>query len=100
MSVGYKEAYMRGGDNVIYTSSNLGNIIKGKTAFTSRPDQIKWGGLWKFNPLTLSTVPSTIMTPIPMFTLDITAGAAGLGKSMTGTLRSLGTSIAKAIGGI
>lgn len=100
MSVGYKEAWMQGGDNVIYTSASTGNIIKGKTAFTSRPDQIRWGGLWKINPLTLATVPSTIMTPIPMFTLDLSAGGIGLGKNMADTLKGIGMSVARAIGGI
>lgn len=46
--------------------SKSGTVIKGPIGITTSPDNIRIGGMWKFNPVLLSAMPSTIMTPIPV----------------------------------
>lgn len=48
-----------------------GTIIKGDVGFTGTPDQIRMGFMWSMNPLILSGMPSTIISPIPMMKLSL-----------------------------
>jgi len=50
----------------ISVTENRGVIIKGQVGFTETPDKIRLSYLWTLNPLVLSGMPSTVMTPIPM----------------------------------
>lgn len=49
----------------IFSSSELGNILKGPTSITATPGQIRIGGLWTMNPLLMMGLPSTMVSPIP-----------------------------------
>ena len=57
-------------DNRIVTDSKTGNYVVGKTIFTAHPEDIKMGGVFQINGLNTSTMASTIVTPIPMFTFS------------------------------
>lgn len=57
-------------ENRIITDGKTGNYIVGKTVFTAHPEDIKMGGVFQINGLNTSTMASTIVTPIPMFTFS------------------------------
>lgn len=46
--------------------SDYGTIIKGKTHLADTPSNIRINGFWVFNDDLLTTLPSTIYTPIPV----------------------------------
>jgi len=48
-----------------------GIFLNGPVAFTSGVEAIKFAGIFKFNPMIMSGMPSTIMTPIPTLTIDM-----------------------------
>ena len=48
-----------------------GIFLYGPVAFTSGVESIKFAGIFKFNPMIMTGMPSTIMTPIPTLTIDM-----------------------------
>ncbi len=56
--------------NRIVSSEKFGNFIVGPTTFTANPDNIRIGGVFRLNGLLSSTMPSTIVTPIPTLIFD------------------------------
>ena len=48
-----------------------GTVMRGKVGFTGNPSDIRIAGLWKFNDLLLSAMPSTIMTPISVLKFSL-----------------------------
>ena len=49
-----------------YIACSYGNIIKGSTHLTETPSNIRINGFWVLNDELLTTLPSTIYTPIPV----------------------------------
>ena len=76
-----------GPETAMLVSKEDGIIFKGPTAFTSLPNKVLFGGIYKFNPLSLSTIPSTIVSPISTFTL--TFPMSGVKKVMTRLIADL-----------
>jgi len=56
--------------NRMVSSERYGNIIVGSTAFTAHPENIRIGGAFRFNGQITSTMPSTIVTPVPTLKFD------------------------------
>ena len=48
----------------VFVNDSTGIIFKGPAAFTNMPNGIQFAGLWRMNNEMLSTIPSTIMTPV------------------------------------
>lgn len=57
--------------NRIVSTEKYGNLIVGPVVFTAHPESIRMGGVYRINGLHTSTMPSTIVTPISLFLLDI-----------------------------
>jgi len=54
--------------HVITVSPELGVTISGPMSLSAMPQQISFGGgYWTLNPLNLSMLPSSAVTPVPMF---------------------------------
>ena len=53
------------------SSERYGNFVMGPTTFTAHPESIRIGSVYRFNGLLTSTVPSTIVTPVPALKLDL-----------------------------
>lgn len=70
-SAGDKAAIIGSASNFIVSTEKYGNFVSGPTVFTAHPEAIKFGGVYRFNPLLTSTTPSTIVTPISTFILDL-----------------------------
>lgn len=67
----------------IFVDDDFGIILKGDVGFTSMPNKVKFAGLWRLNNLMTSTVPSTIITPLPTLTFQLPA------ETMLRTLRKI-----------
>ena len=61
-------------NNKIESTKDYGNLISGPTTFTAHPEAIRLGGVYRLNGLMTSTIPSTIVTPVPTLILDIPGG--------------------------
>ena len=59
------------GANSVTTTRENGNFINGPLSISSNIDNIRVGGIWKFNPQLSTGLPSTIITPIPTLVFDI-----------------------------
>ena len=59
------------GPNSITTTRERGNFINGPLSISSAVDSIRVGGIYKFNPLLSTGIPSTMMTPIPTLVMDV-----------------------------
>ena len=57
----------------ITIDSKAGTIFNTPVSFTSNPLAMRFGGVYKLNPLALTTMPSTMITPIPTFEVDVPA---------------------------
>lgn len=58
-------------DHHFATDATFGNFISGKTAIHASLGQIRVAGLWVFNPVLASTIPSTMTTPNATLQMDI-----------------------------
>lgn len=56
-----------GNADVNMISTDEANMINGPLSIMAFPQDIRIGGLWALNPALISTVPSTMATPIPTF---------------------------------
>lgn len=81
------EAVMKGGPNHrIISSAEAGNIITGPISFSTSFTKMRFNGLWTLNPLIQSTIPSTIVTPLP--TMIFSPPSAGL-KGIASTIKQV-----------
>ena len=58
-------------ENRFISTKDHGNFITGPTTFTSHPESIRLGGVFRINGLHTSTMASSIVTPMPLLILDI-----------------------------
>jgi hypothetical protein len=47
-----------------------GNYFQGPVSFSSPFTSMRFGGIFKFNPMLFLGIPSTIVTPMPTFIID------------------------------
>ena len=59
------------GSSSITCDKDSGNFINGPLSITTSIASIRIGGVFKFNPLTITCIPSTIVTPISTFSIDV-----------------------------
>lgn len=70
---------MASGPMSITTDAVAGNFVNGPVSFTSPFTSMRFGGMFKLNPLQAFGIPSTMVTPINTFNIDIPVKeAAGL----------------------
>lgn len=65
------------GANSITTTKDGGNFINGPLSISSGIGNIKVGGIFRFNSMLSTGIPSTMITPIPVLKLDIPIGNLG-----------------------
>lgn len=74
----------------VTVDKEAGAFINGALSISSGIPNIRIGPIHKFNPLTVSCIPSTLVTPIPTFIFDIPAkhaiATAALGALLRSTL--------------
>jgi hypothetical protein len=82
-------AQIASGPNAISTTKDSGNFINGPVSFSSPHTSMRFGGVFRFNPLTATCIPSTIATPIPTFELDIPIKNVSVLTGIVGIIASL-----------
>lgn len=65
MDSGAAVLYSPEGTSSIMVSAEDGVSIMGPLAIQTTPEQIRIAGLWKVNPMIMTSLPSTLYTPIP-----------------------------------
>lgn len=58
------------GPHSVGANKNSGVFINGPVSFTSTMESIKFSGVFRFNPVAATGLPSTIVTPIPTFIME------------------------------
>ncbi|RLA68379.1 MAG: hypothetical protein DRQ78_00880 [Epsilonproteobacteria bacterium] len=72
-------AIIAAGANSFSATQDAGNFINGPLSLSSPFTKIRFGGVYKFNSLLANTMPSNVITPIPVLELDLPIPeAAGL----------------------
>lgn len=66
MSVSEEAATMQGSKDSFIITTPDGTYHGGKHSFICAPSDIRIAGMWTFNDSIVSTLPSTIVTPIPV----------------------------------
>ena len=69
--IGEGYSQIASGPNSITTTNDAGNFIHGPTSFSSSIENIKVGGIFRFNPMLSTGIASTMITPMPVFKLDL-----------------------------
>lgn len=77
------------GPNSITTTRDAGNFINGPISFTAPHTSMRFGTVFKLNPLLATCVPSTLATPISTFILDIPIKNVTTLSLITGIIASL-----------
>jgi len=73
------DAIIVAGPYSISATKDAGNFINGPVSISSPFTKIRFGGVYKFNSLLANTMPSNVITPIPVLEIDLPVPeAAGL----------------------
>ena len=75
--IGEGYSQIASGPNSITTTNDAGNFIHGPTSFSSSIENIKVGGIFRFNPMLSTGIPSSMVTPMPVLMIDLTIGNIG-----------------------
>lgn len=86
---GDEYAQIASGPNSISTTRDQGNFINGAVAFTAPFTDLRFAGVFKFNPLLATLIPSTLATPMPTLTIDIPIKNISSMAAVAGMLKSL-----------
>lgn len=89
LNVNDDSSILASGPNSISSTRDAGNFINGPVSFSSPPTSYRFGGVFKFNPLITTCVPSTLATPISTLTLDLPIKNISTLTAITGIIASL-----------
>lgn len=84
-----QNSILASGPNAVAVNRESGVYINGPVSFSSSVDSIRFSGIFKFNPVTASGLPSTIITPIPTFTIETPIKGISNMSSIASMLSSL-----------
>lgn len=71
VQIGEGYSQLASGPNSITTTNESGNYIQGPVSFSSSIENVKFGGIFRFNPMLSTGIPSTMVTPVPVLTIDL-----------------------------
>lgn len=71
LQVGEGYSQLASGPNSITTTNDAGNFIQGPVSFSSSIENVKFAGIFRFNPMLSTGIASTMITPIPVLTIDL-----------------------------
>ena len=71
LNVGEGFSQIASGPNSITTTNDAGNFIQGPVSFSSSIENIKVAGIFRFNPMLSTGIPSTAVTPMPVLKIDL-----------------------------
>ena len=59
------------GSMSVSVHKDYGTFVNGPLSVSASPTSITFGGFYKFNPVALSGMPSTLITPVPTFEVTV-----------------------------
>lgn len=59
------------GSMSVSVHKDYGTFVNGPFSVSASPTSMTFGGFYKFNPVALSGMPSTIITPVPTFEVTV-----------------------------
>lgn len=71
IDMGEEVASVSSGSMSLSVHNKYGAFINGPLSVSSPPTSITLGGFYKFNPVALSGMPSTLITPVPTFEVTV-----------------------------
>jgi len=77
------------GKNSVAITNDWGTCIQGPVSFMQYPSEIRVAGLWKINPLVLTSLPSTTYTPIPWLRQSIPESGKELVRGLAEVAKAL-----------
>lgn len=84
------DATLLSGPNSFTSTRKSGNFVNGPMSFSSDFTKLRFGGVYKFSPLLANTMPSNIITPIPVMEVRTpvqeTAGLVAITGMILGSL--------------
>lgn len=89
MSVSEEAATIQGSKDSFIAVTPEGTYHGGKHSFICAPSDIRIGGMWTFNNAIVSTLPSTIVTPIPVLSSSQPVSGVANITSMVAQLSAL-----------
>lgn len=89
MSVSDDAATMQGSKDNFLIMNQEGSYHGGKHSFICAPSDIRIGGMWVLNDQLVSTLPSTIITPLPVMKLSYPVSGIANISSMVAQMSSL-----------
>lgn len=79
---------MSAGSMSVSAHKDYGVFVNGPFSVSSPPTSVVFGGFYKFNPLTMSGIPSTMVTPVPTFEITVPVKNATVQNSINGIVLS------------
>lgn len=77
LQLGNNFSQIASGPNSITTTNDSGNYINGPLSISSSIENIKVAGIFRFNPMLSTCIPSTMITPMPTLKLDMPVSNIG-----------------------
>lgn len=71
IQIGSEYAQIASGPNSVSSTNDAGTFINGPLSISSPIENIKVGGIFRFNPMLSTGIPSTMITPVPTLILDL-----------------------------
>lgn len=71
VQVGDNYAQQASGPYSVTTVNGAGVFIQGPVSFSSPIENIKFNGIFRFNPILATGIASTMITPVPVLNLDL-----------------------------
>lgn len=65
------------GPNSMTVTNDGGNFIQGPVSFSSPIENVKFSGIFRFNPMLSTGIPSTGVTPMPVLLIDLPLSNVG-----------------------
>lgn len=84
---------MSSGSMSISTHKDYGVFVNGPMSVSSPPTSVVFGGFYKFNPVAVSGIPSTMITPVPTFEITVPTKNVGIQSAINGVVLSTVTGL-------
>lgn len=76
------------GPNSVSASRKDGVFVNGGFSISSDPTHTVWAGIYRFNEEAVTAMPSTLITPVPTFELDVPVKTVGVKTAVSAVVVS------------
>ena len=93
IDLGEDIAVLSSGPTSVSAHKKYGVFVNGALSVSANPTNVVFGGFYKFNPVAVSGMPSTMITPVPTFEVAVPVKNAGIQASINTAVLSSMTGI-------